>query len=94
MSSHAVFREKLREAVKSVLPIAMIVAFLAFTIAPVPTDLMLPFAFGVCQATGGNLLTDAFGIVALVALMPLITVQVMGVLSLPVTEITGLRRRT
>ena len=27
---------------------------------------------------GGNVMTDAFGLVALVAMMPLITVQVMG----------------
>ena len=39
---------------------------------------MLPFAMGACQALGGNVLTDAFGLVALVAMMPLITVQVMG----------------
>lgn len=55
---------------------------------PMTATFMLPFAFGVCQATGGNLLTDAFGIVALVALMPLITVQVMGVLSLLRTRST------
>ena len=39
---------------------------------------MLPFAMGACSALGGNVMTDAFGLVALVALMPLITVQVMG----------------
>ena len=39
-------KEKLHEAVKSVLPIALIVALLAFTIAPVPTDLMLSFVIG------------------------------------------------
>ncbi|MBQ6734380.1 MAG: DUF1538 domain-containing protein [Lachnospiraceae bacterium] len=48
---------------------------------PMSATFMLPFAFGVCRAVGGNLLTDAFGIVALVALMPLITVQVMGVIA-------------
>ena len=31
-----------------------------------------------CEALGGNVMTDAFGLVALVAMMPLITVQVMG----------------
>lgn len=46
---------------------------------PMSATFMLPFAMGVCQATGGNLLTDAFGTVALVAMMPLITVQIMGV---------------
>jgi Protein of unknown function (DUF1538). len=41
---------------------------------------LLPFAVGVSDATGGNVMTDAFGIVALVAMMPLVTVQVMGLL--------------
>ena len=41
---------------------------------------LLPFAMGACQALGGNILTDAFGLVAFVALAPLITIQVMGVL--------------
>lgn len=41
---------------------------------------LLPFAAGVCEAFGGNIMTDAFGIVAMVAMMPLITVQVMGLL--------------
>ena len=39
---------------------------------------MLPLAMGACTALGGNVMTDAFGLVALVAMMPLITVQVMG----------------
>ena len=46
---------------------------------PMSATFMLPFAIGVCKATGGNILTDAFGTVALVAMMPLITVQIMGV---------------
>lgn len=33
---------------------------------------------GACGALGGNVMTDAFGLVALVAMMPLITVQAMG----------------
>ena len=45
---------------------------------PLTATFMLPFAMGACASTGGNLMTDAFGLVALVALMPLITVQVMG----------------
>ena len=45
---------------------------------PMTATFMLPFAIGVCRARGGNLLTEAFGIVALVALMPLISVQIMG----------------
>ena len=45
---------------------------------PLTATFMLPFAMGVCEALGGNLMTDAFGLVALVAMMPLITIQVMG----------------
>ena len=45
---------------------------------PMTATFMLPFAMGACQAVGGNILTDAFGLVALVAMMPLITIQVMG----------------
>ena len=36
---------------------------------------------GACDALGGNTLIDAFGLVALVAMMPLITVQLMGLLA-------------
>ena len=31
-----------------------------------------------CEALGGNVMTDAFGIVAMVAMTPLITIQMMG----------------
>ena len=41
---------------------------------------MLPFAMGACDALGGEILTDAFGIVAMVAMTPLITIQLLGVL--------------
>lgn len=41
---------------------------------------LLPFAMGVSKALGGNIMTDAFGIVAMVAMMPLITVQIMGLI--------------
>lgn len=45
---------------------------------PLTATFMLPFAMGACQALGGSVMTDAFGLVALVALMPLISVQAMG----------------
>lgn len=45
---------------------------------PLTATFMLPLAMGACMAAGGSVMTDAFGIVALVAMMPLITVQVMG----------------
>lgn len=45
---------------------------------PLTATFLLPFAMGACSALGGNIMTDAFGLVALVAMTPLITVQVMG----------------
>lgn len=48
---------------------------------PMTATFMLPFAMGVCSQSGGNVMTDAFGLVALVAMMPLITVQIMGAIS-------------
>ncbi len=48
---------------------------------PMTAAFMLPFAMGISTAIGGNIMTDAFGLVALVAMMPLITVQVMGAVS-------------
>ncbi|MGN0506168.1 MAG: DUF1538 domain-containing protein [Lachnospiraceae bacterium] len=39
---------------------------------------LLPFAMGACEAVGGNILTDAFGIVAMVAMTPLCTIQLLG----------------
>ena len=41
---------------------------------------LLPLSIGVCEALGGNLMTDAFGIVALVALTSLIAIQLMGLI--------------
>ena len=48
---------------------------------PMSTTFILPFAIGACEALGGNVLTDAFGIVAMVAMTPLIAIQVMGLYS-------------
>ena len=45
---------------------------------PMTTTFMLPFAIGACDALGGNIMTDAFGIVAMVAMTPLIAIQVLG----------------
>jgi hypothetical protein len=41
---------------------------------------LLPFTIGVCSSLGGNALRDAFGLVALVAMTPLITIQIMGLI--------------
>ena len=48
---------------------------------PMTTTFLLPFSMGACEALGGNVLTDAFGIVAMVAMTPLITVQLMGLVA-------------
>lgn len=47
---------------------------------PMTATFMLPFAMGACDAVGGNILTDAFGLVAMVAMTPLITIQILGVI--------------
>lgn len=47
---------------------------------PMTSTFLLPLAMGACSAVGGNVVTDAFGIVALVALAPLIAIQIMGLL--------------
>ena len=41
---------------------------------------LLPFAQGACEALGGNVITDAFGVVAMVAMTPLLTIQLLGLL--------------
>lgn len=46
---------------------------------PMTSTFLLPLCIGICEALGGNVMTDAFGVVALVALTPLIAVQIMGV---------------
>lgn len=45
---------------------------------PMTTTFLLPLSIGACETLGGNVMTDAFGVVALVALTPLIAVQIMG----------------
>ncbi len=45
---------------------------------PMTATFMLQFMMGVSIALGGNVLTDAFGIVAMVAMMPLLSIQVVG----------------
>ncbi len=47
---------------------------------PMTATFLLPFAQGACMAVGGNLVADAFGVVAMVAMTPLITIQVMGLI--------------
>ncbi len=45
---------------------------------PMTAAFLLPFAQGACAAVGGDIVTDAFGVVAMVAMTPLIAIQVLG----------------
>ena len=45
---------------------------------PMTATFLLPFAVGACVALGGNVVKDAFGVVALVAMTPLIAIQILG----------------
>ncbi len=45
---------------------------------PLTSSFILPFAVGACFASGGSILSDAFGIVAMVAMAPLIAIQLLG----------------
>jgi hypothetical protein len=47
---------------------------------PMTATFLLPFAMGATTAIGGNVQTDAFGIVAMVAMTPLITIQCLGLI--------------
>lgn len=47
---------------------------------PMTATFVLPMAIGACTAVGGNIFTDAFGLVAFVAMTPLITIQLMGLI--------------
>lgn len=48
---------------------------------PLTSTFILPFSIGICMSIypdGNKILTDAFGIVAMVAMTPLITIQLLG----------------
>ncbi len=45
---------------------------------PMTSTFLLPLCIGVSESLGGNIMADAFGVVALVALTPLIAIQIMG----------------
>lgn len=46
---------------------------------PMTATFLLPFAMGAAASVGGNIITDAFGIIAFVAMTPPIAVQMMGI---------------
>ena len=45
---------------------------------PMTATFLLPFAIGACSAVGGNVLMDGFGVVAMVAMTPLVAIQILG----------------
>ena len=64
---------------------------------PMTSGFILPFAIGACVAMQGEaaVLQDAFGVVALVAMAPLITIQLLGfrgIVAEKVSERRALRR--
>ena len=61
-------------------PIFTAIAFDSGGVAsgPMTATFLLPLAMGACESLGGNMLTDAFGIVAMVAMTPLIMIQLIG----------------
>ncbi len=46
---------------------------------PMTATFLLPLATGATLAVGGNVVTDAFGVVAMVAMTPLVAIQLLGV---------------
>ena len=44
------------------------------------TSFLLPICIGVCEMMGGNILSNAFGVGALVSLAPIITIQIVGII--------------
>lgn len=44
------------------------------------TAFLLPIAIGACYAVGGNVFTDAFGLASMVSLVPIITVEIVGLI--------------
>lgn len=49
---------------------------LGVAFGPMTATFLLPFAIGACQTVGGNIVQDAFGVVAMVAMTPLIAIQI------------------
>lgn len=47
---------------------------------PMTATFLLPLAQGACAALGGDMVSDAFGVVAMVAMTPLITIQILGLI--------------
>ena len=57
---------------------------------PMTSTFILSFTLGATTACGGNPATDAFGVIALVAMTPLIAIQVLGIIyKLKITQRVG-----
>ncbi len=70
-------------ALSKIVPTAFVgIAFDSGGVAsgPMTSTFLLPLAMGASLAAGGNVVTDAFGIVALVAMAPLLAIQIMGLI--------------
>lgn len=61
-------------------PIFTAIAFDSGGVAsgPMTATFLLPMSIGVCTASGGDVVSNAFGVVAMVAMTPLITIQLLG----------------
>ena len=46
---------------------------------PMTATFLLPLAIGACEAAGAGEAGDAFGVVALVAMTPLLAIQILGI---------------
>ena len=47
---------------------------------PMASTFILAFTLGASGALGGNPITDAFGVIAMIAMTPLLTIQILGIL--------------
>lgn len=56
---------------------------------PLTVSFLLPLAIGITYNLGGNIMTDAFGLVALVTLFPIIVIQVFGLIYKYKSKILG-----
>ena len=61
-------------------PIFTAIAFDSGGVAsgPMTATFLLPMSIGVCAGVGGDVVSGAFGVVAMVAMTPLITIQILG----------------
>ena len=53
------------------------------TSGPMTASFLLPIMIGVCEASGrldASIMKDAFGLVSMVAMMPLISIQIVGII--------------